>query len=80
MITLRQVLDHGSIVMLKQGPPDNLADALEYLKQGTEKEQEDAQAIIAAIVLMEVVIVASPDDGEAIVEHLTKFLERHKNG
>ncbi len=79
MITLRQVLSHGSITMLKQGPPDNLADALEYLKQGTQVDQENAQATIDATTLMEVVIIASPDDGKAIVEHLTKFLERHRN-
>ncbi|HDY85302.1 hypothetical protein LCGC14_1129070 [marine sediment metagenome] len=78
MITLRQILGYGPTSMLKHGPPDNLADATEYINQGTELDQENAQAIIAAITLMEVVIIAAPNDGEAIVEHLTKFLERHK--
>jgi len=78
MITLKEVLQHGALVMLKQGPPDNLADAKQYLKQGTEVEQKNAQAILDAITLLEVIIVATPEDGEAIMDHLTKFYERHK--
>ncbi|KKM07136.1 hypothetical protein LCGC14_1736950 [marine sediment metagenome] len=78
MITLRQILGYGPTSMLKHGPPDNLADAMEYVNQGTELEQENAQTTMDAITLIEVVIIASPDDGEAIVEHLTKFLERHR--
>ena len=78
MITLRQILSYGSISMLKYGPPDNLTDTREYANQGTELEQENAQATMDAIILMEVVIIAKPDDGKVIVEHLTKFLERHK--
>lgn len=78
MITLKQILDHGAVTLLKYGPPDNLSDAMEYLKQGTEQEQGDAQAIMDAIALMEVTIIASPNEGTAVIEHLTKFLERHK--
>jgi len=51
---------------------------MEYLKQGTEQEQGDAQAIMNAIALIEVIIIASPSEGTAVIEHLTKFLERHK--
>lgn len=79
MITLRQILSYGSVIALKSGPPDNMSDAMEYLKQGTETDREDSQAIIDAIALMEVVIVATPNDGEAIVDHLNWFLERHKD-
>jgi len=64
--------------MLKHGPPDNLADALEYANQGTEEEQEDANAILKAITLIEIAVIATPDDGVAIVNHLNTFLERHK--
>ena len=78
MITLKQILSHGAVSMLKQGPPDNLADAREYLKQGAPHEQENAKSIMDAITLMEVVIIATPDDGKAIVNHLNKFLERHR--
>jgi hypothetical protein len=66
------------MAMISQGPPDNIADAMEYLKQGTAEEQENAQAIISAIILLEVLIIAVPDDGDAVIAHLTDFLERHK--
>lgn len=78
MITLKQILSYGAVSMLKHGPPDNLADAEEYVKQGDEIQQENAQTILKALTFLEVVIVATPDEGSAIVDHLNEFLERHR--
>ena len=77
-MTLKQILSYGAVSALKKGPPDNLADALEYLKQGDEIQQANAQNILDALVFLEVVIITTPNEGKAIVNHLNKFLGRHK--
>lgn len=79
MISLQQVLEHGSLVTLSQGPLDDASDMIEYLNQGTEIDQENAQALIDAIMLLEIEIIAIPDKGKVIMDHLTALLERHIN-